>query len=311
MSKYLVHYGVKGMQWGKHLPGVDMSNLKGKSVHTVYGPNGQSRIVAVNKSSNTASSSSGSSSGSSGTIKSKSGTTLMTRDQIKSIIDRNNAAASGKSTESETTSKETTKSKKDSTSTKTSKDKSATKNSKSDKKDKTDTKVNVNSKTTDEEIIYQCFGNEFNEANKNIREAQIKKGSLVLTDDELRAAVGKNYDSIMKKINDAKAQRDAMIKAEQTPTNLSEESIDAKAYATIRGDNGNGGERMQKLGDNYGVVQARVNEILRERKKKEAQTAKKVTPSNNDSTKEVKHMHSEEYLVHNGFKGQRWGVRRY
>ena len=103
-------------------------------------------------------------------------------------------------------------------------------------------------------------------------------------------------------------------------TSEKEFDVDAAAMDVIRGKYKNGQERKDALGEDYEMVQKRVNELMKAQKSSSSKSESK-----SSSTKKLKHTDMgvygsmndwreyqyEEYLAHHGIKGQKWGVRRF
>ncbi len=73
--------------------------------------------------------------------------------------------------------------------------------------------------------------------------------------DARRAALGGAYDAVQARVNEMLGCGGASGGGDRV-------DVEALARAVINGDYGNGEERRRRLGDAYGAVQARVNEIL-------------------------------------------------
>ncbi len=73
--------------------------------------------------------------------------------------------------------------------------------------------------------------------------------------DARRAALGGAYEAVQARVNE-------MLGCGGSPGGDGGVDVEALARAVINGDYGNGEERRRRLGDAYGAVQARVNEIL-------------------------------------------------
>lgn len=107
--------------------------------------------------------------------------------------------------------------------------------------------------------------------------------------------------------------------------------VDAAAMDVIRGKYGNGAERKAALGDDYAVVQKRVNELMKAQNGKNSLTSKEKNKTDgsskasaDNSKKYVRHAEVDmtnndwriyqgdpDYIAHHGIKGQKWGVRRF
>ena len=73
--------------------------------------------------------------------------------------------------------------------------------------------------------------------------------------DARRTALGSNYEAVQTRVNQ-------LLGSGGSSGGSSAADMDSLARAVIRGDYGNGEERKRRLGANYAVVQARVNELL-------------------------------------------------
>lgn len=90
----------------------------------------------------------------------------------------------------------------------------------------------------------------------------------------------------------------------------SEFDIDAAALDVIRGKYKNGEERKKALGEDYDLVQKRVNEMLKgQSSAKKNQEPKNLRDKGYPSS--MKQCDESEYIMHHGILGQKWGVRRY
>ena len=163
---------------------------------------------------------------------------------------------------------------------------------------------------------------------KKLKELAMSKGMDSAEYKKLLNQLSKNNPDQAKKIEDA-------LKKDKE-TGEKEFDLDAAAWDVIRGKYKNGAERRAALGEDYEMVQKRVNELYKEGKVgggsssggSSKSTDKKTTTKKATQSKEekaykekseyytghyggnVKHSEDEE-LAHHGILGQKWGVRRF
>jgi hypothetical protein len=110
-----------------------------------------------------------------------------------------------------------------------------------------------------------------NEGNNTTAGNNSSEQSDVYTNDETNSitSVKNNVTSIAPITKDANVAKDATSKDEsisnenQSNKASVQGSVEDKAKQVIRGDFGNGRERMQALGSEYAVIQAKVNEMYK------------------------------------------------
>lgn len=136
---------------------------------------------------------------------------------------------------------------------------------------------------------------------------------------ELLSALAEGDDERANKISE-------MIKNSASSSDP-EFDVDAAARDVIRGNYGNGAERRAALGEDYELVQKRVNEMMKEINASKKSKDSKKKDEKKTETKEkkyVRHMEVDmtnndwriyqgdlDYLAHHGIRGQKWGVRRF
>lgn len=86
-----------------------------------------------------------------------------------------------------------------------------------------------------------------------------------------------------------------ILKQDESKMDLSSEDVENLAKEVIRGNFGNGQVRRDLLGENYGKIQRRVDEIL-----KSSTGSKKVSESSNESIKRAEKAASNASKIHSG-----------
>lgn len=311
-SKELMHYGVKGQQWGKRQYQNEDGSLTdlGRS-HYGYGNTAKNTADIARQQTASNFAKYGNGHGNFSTAKvttSKNGNTsgLMTMDQIKKINESNAAKAASTSTEEE---KKTTKKK----------GSGSKKGSSSKKKSNSDTNSsNDPSKKTDMDIVKSALGKNFDSVKEKVAKKFAETGKTTLTNEEIKEILGKDYESVRDNVKKQVEERDKAKKekkSSKTSTDSSEDTKETKSrsqktikdYAkkALAGELGTDEEMKETLGSDYTKVKSEMEKIERNR----SQVTKKAKSIKHSNGYGYAFVSSSEYLKHHGVEGQKWGKK--
>lgn len=327
---YLIHYGVKGQQWGKR----QYQNLDGSLTtlgrsHYGYGNSNNMNtadIAAQQTAKNIQKYGLGgpkvSGGGGSGSVTPKIGTSgtkgLMTMEEIRKINDANSAAYKGGSSEEE----------EDKDKKKKGKGKSGSgsgKKGSSSKKSETPEEKEANK--TDMDIVKSALGNNFDSVKEKVAAKFKETGRTTLTNDEIKEILGSDFESVRDNVKKQVADRDtAKKKVKESKSKSSDEKKSTKsksskeikdlAYKMASGEFGKTDADMKEaLGDDYAKVKKEYDR-MKANATKLASTVKSFTNTvKTPKSKAIKHgvnpysheiVVSSDYLMHDGIPGMKW-----
>lgn len=328
---YLIHYGVKGQQWGKRqYQNLDGSlTTLGKS-HYGYGNSNNMNtadIAAQQTAKNIQKYGLGgpkvSGGGGSGSVTPKIGTSgtkgLMTMDEVRRINDANSAAYKGSSSEEE----------EDKDKKKKGKGKSGSgsgKKGSGSKKSETPEEKEANK--TDMDIVKSALGNNFDSVKEKVAAKFKETGRTTLTNDEIKEILGSDFESVRDNVKKQVADRDtAKKKVKESKSSDDKKSTKSKsskeikdlAYKMASGEFGKTDSEMKEaLGDDYTKVKKEYDR-MKANANKLASTVKSFTNTVKSSkSKAIKHsinpysheiVVSSDYLMHHGISGMKWGKK--
>ncbi len=320
-ASYLIHYGVKGQQWGKR----QYQNLDGSLTtlgrsHYGYGNSNNMNtagIAAQQTAKNIQKYGLGGPkvSGGGGTVTPKNGTSntkgLMTMDEVRKINDANSAAYKGGGSEEEEDKEKKKKGKGKSGS-------GSGKKGSSSKKSETPEEKEANK--TDMDIVKSALGNNFDSIKEKVAAKFKETGKTTLTNDEIKEILGNDFESVRDNVKKQVSDRDAAkkkVKESKSKSSDEKKSIKSKsskeikdlAYKMASGEFGKTDADMKEaLGDDYTKVKKEYDKMKANADKITAK-AKAIKHSINMYSHELVTTNTSSYLMHHGVGGQKWGKR--